>query len=64
MVFAVDSPMLRVWPHGTLASAGRLEACGTAASSRLAVAVSVGGHPSRDVEGYLLKAHNSLAYQR
>ena len=24
MVFAVDSPMLRVWPHGTLASAGRL----------------------------------------
>jgi hypothetical protein len=24
MVFAVDSPMLRVWPHGILASAGRL----------------------------------------
>jgi hypothetical protein len=24
MVFAADSPMPRVWPHGTLASAGRL----------------------------------------
>jgi hypothetical protein len=23
MVFAVNSPMLRVWPHGTLASAGQ-----------------------------------------
>ncbi len=63
MVLGVNPLVPRVWPHGTLASAGRLGLLHDRII-RATIAVSIGCFPFMHVEGDLLKSHNSLAYQR